>query len=51
LFSSIGGKGRSGDAVHSLSHIIFSRETYVAEGRKIASAASRNGGMAGPVKD
>jgi hypothetical protein len=37
-------------AAHSLSHIIFGRETYMAEGRKIASAASRNGVMAGPVK-
>ena len=35
---------------HSLSHTIFGRETYMAEGRKIASAASRNGVMAGPVK-
>ena len=31
-------------APHSLSHIMFGRETYMAEGRKIASAASRNGG-------
>lgn len=37
-------------AAHSLSHIIFGRETCMAEGLKIASAASRNGVMAGPVK-
>ena len=37
-------------AAHSLSHIIFGRETYMAEGRKIASAASRNDVIAGPVK-
>ena len=37
-------------AAHSLSHIIFGRETYMAEGLKIAWAASRNGVMAGPVK-
>jgi hypothetical protein len=35
---------------HSLSHIIFGRETYMAEGRKLASAAGRNGVIAGPVK-
>jgi hypothetical protein len=33
-------------AAHILSHIMFGRETYMAEGRKIASAASRNGVMA-----
>jgi hypothetical protein len=37
-------------AAHSLSHIIFGRETYMAEGRKIASGASRSGVMARPVK-
>jgi hypothetical protein len=35
---------------HSLSHIIFGREPYMAEGRKLASAAGRNGVIAGPVK-
>jgi hypothetical protein len=29
-------------AAHSLSHIIFGRDTYMAEGRKTASVASRN---------
>jgi hypothetical protein len=33
----------------ALGHIIFGRETYMAESRKIALAASRNGVMAGLV--
>jgi len=45
-------KNAAQTAAHSLSHIshiIFGRET-LAEGRQIASAASRNGVMAGPAK-
>jgi hypothetical protein len=37
-------------AAHSLSPAIFGRETYMAEGPKIASAPSRNGVIAGPIK-
>jgi hypothetical protein len=43
-------KNTAETAAHSLSHIVFRRETYMAAGRKVASAASRNGVMAGPVK-
>lgn len=37
-------------AAHSLSPPSSAGETYVAEGPKIASAPSRNGVIAGPIK-